>query len=280
MKFKNKFYSVLCTTVLFSSLTGFTAYAEESENVNNDVISKNQKTAQVKDLETGEIVKVNFESNANGRDISDTLIEDIVSQADGSDNITIYDVITDTSETSSKKSLENAIIPIQSKSVKVSSANGVSTFRPMGITIEDDESEYSAQGVIYKYSTAKKFSDRANGAAKTIISVPRGLKETLSDSVTISNSATATGSLTKGAAASLDASLSNTVSYTYSRTREFSGPPKGYTTRFYYSTKYYDRGNYTVTRTTRATGKKKYFKGTYREPSNQDPIVNWSRDAK
>ncbi|CAH0270058.1 hypothetical protein SRABI96_03666 [Peribacillus sp. Bi96] len=270
MKFENKFYSVLCTTVLFSSLTGFTAYAEESESVNNEVISKNEKTAKVEDSETGEIVKVNFESNANGMDISDTLIEDIVSQADGSDNITIYDVITDTtkdtSETYSTKSLENALSPIQSKSVKVSSASGISTFSIMGITIEDDESDYSAQGVIYKYSTAKKFSDRTNGAAKSIISVPRGLKETLSDSVTISNSATATGSLTKGAAASLDASLSNTVSYTYTRTREFSGPPKGYTTRFYYSTKYYDRGNYTVTRTTRATGKKKYFKGTYREP--------------
>jgi len=144
------------------------------------------------------------------------------------------------------------------------------------------ENEIQPLGLIYNYSVTFSNVRRTNSPAHFIISVAKGQTKTLSTtksfSLTSGVTSVTSGSLPGAAKAEVESRLESTQSVSYNKTIKWSGPPETSkaVSRNYYITFFYDTGNFTVTRTTKLTGNKEYYRGTFREPSH---YVEWSNDV-
>lgn len=114
-------------------------------------------------------------------------------------------------------------------------------------------------------------------AAQQIISVPYGAKKKLTSKFSTTNARHVTlsagGSWPSGLKAATESGLRKTTTKTISTSVSFSGPAKGYKSRIYYVTRYYDNGSWTG-----RNGKKRMY-GNFTHPS-QTAFVEWSRDIK
>ncbi|MGM9957282.1 MAG: hypothetical protein ACI35J_15620, partial [Peribacillus sp.] len=133
----------------------------------------------------------------------------------------------------------------------------------------------SPMHVLYTYNVTKSFSEHTDKTVE-VASVPSGEVKKKMNGVYHTD--------VKIEGAPLD--IESVVAESLNEPREYGGestligPDKGFKVRKFYRTKNYDKGEYTVTRTNRITGKEKEYTGIYYEPSIQDPVINWSRDYK
>ncbi|MFE5431129.1 MULTISPECIES: hypothetical protein [Bacillaceae] len=132
----------------------------------------------------------------------------------------------------------------------------------------------SSMNILYSYSVTKTFSEQTQDTIE-IASVPSGKTETRSvdirSDVKLEDTPLNIKSVVKE-------SLNKPQDYKFKE--KLTGPEKEFSYRKYYLTKNYDKGRYTVIRTNKITGKEKVYVGAYHEPSEQDHIVEWSRDEK
>ena len=132
----------------------------------------------------------------------------------------------------------------------------------------------SPLNVLYTYSVTKSFTEKTDETVE-VASVPLGEVKKVDDVYH-------TDVMIEGAPLDIESVLAESLSEPreYGGKSTLTGPDKGFKVRKFYRTKNYDKGEYTVTRTNRITGKEKEYTGTYYEPSVQDPLINWSRDYK
>ena len=132
----------------------------------------------------------------------------------------------------------------------------------------------SPLNVLYTYSVTKSFTEKSDETVE-VASVPLGEVKKV-DTVDY------TDVKIEGAPRNIESVVAESLSerWEYGGESTLIGPDKGFKVRKFYHTKQYDKGEYTVTRTNRITGKEKEYTGTYYEPSVQDPFISWSRDYK
>lgn len=132
----------------------------------------------------------------------------------------------------------------------------------------------SPMHVLYTYNVTKSFSKQTDHTVE-VASVPLGEVKKVEDVYH-------TDVKIEGAPRNIESVVAESLSEPreYGGKSTLIGPDKGFKVRKFYRTKHYDKGEYTVTRTNRITGKEKAYTGTYYEPSVQDPFINWSRDYK
>ena len=132
----------------------------------------------------------------------------------------------------------------------------------------------SPMPILYTYNVTKSFSKQTKETVE-VASVPLGEVKKIDDVYH-------TDVKIEGAPLNIERVVAESLSEPreYHGKSTLTGPDKGFKVRKFYRTKIYDKGEFTVTRTNRITGKEKEYTGTYYEPSVQDPFINWSRDYK
>lgn len=143
------------------------------------------------------------------------------------------------------------------------------------------ENEVQPLGLIYNYNVTFSNVRLTNGARNFIISVAKGQTKKLTKSqtfgVTSGVTAVTGASMPNAAKAEVQAKLESSQSVTYTTSTTWTGSPNSSkaVSRNYYVTFFYNTGNFKVTRTTKLTGNKTYYNGTFREASH---YVEWSED--
>ncbi|MFD6440975.1 hypothetical protein ACFWDG_14405 [Peribacillus sp. NPDC060186] len=137
--------------------------------------------------------------------------------------------------------------------------------------VKDD---ISSMKILYSYSVTKSFLEQTDETIEWA-SVPLGKVDTESVHIRIDVKF-------ENAPLNIQGVVKESLNkpQEYKQKAKLTGPEKGYKYREYYLTKNYDKGNFTVIRTNKITGKEKEYVGTYYEPSTQDPYIAWSRDKK
>ena len=132
----------------------------------------------------------------------------------------------------------------------------------------------SPMHVLYTYNVTKSFTENSDETVE-VASVPLGEVKKVEDVYH-------TDVKIEGAPRNIESVVAESLSEPreYGGKSTLIGPDKGFKVRKFYRTKHYDKGEYTVTRTNRITGKEKEYTGTYYESSVQDPFISWSRDYK
>ncbi|MFJ7746831.1 hypothetical protein [Peribacillus sp. NPDC097295] len=132
----------------------------------------------------------------------------------------------------------------------------------------------SPLNVLYTYNVTKSFTEKSDETVE-VASVPLGEVKKVKDVYH-------TDIKIEGAPRHIESVVAESLSepQEYGGRSTLTGPDEGFKIRVFYRTKHYDKGEYTVTRTNRITGKEKEYTGTYYEPSVHDPLINWSRDYK
>ncbi|MGE7603420.1 hypothetical protein ACQKL5_13165 [Peribacillus sp. NPDC097675] len=127
---------------------------------------------------------------------------------------------------------------------------------------------------LYTYNVTKSFTEVSDETVE-VASVPMGELKKL-------DTVDQTDVKIEGASRNIEKVVAESLSEPkkYGGKSTLNGPDQGFKVRKFYHTKQYDKGEYTVTRTNRITGKEKEYTGTYYEPSVQDPFISWSRDYK
>ncbi len=264
----------LSVSLLVSPFSNVSAETGESadEKLNLEIVEQSDSNALVVN-DSGDELVVNFENEEVSNQVTEDIILTIAEQAGDTDNVTIHEIVDEELE-----EVEDTPLPAKTDgllSSKSISTNGTAT--PTAI-----EGEYEPDGLLYSYTTVLYYDRTSNLKAQFIESVPRGGTVTLDESITITNAKTLTAGLSAPGAvqAEVKGELTSTKTYTYKKGRKFTGPDKGYSSKQYYSTRFCDFGDWKVTRKNRVTGAKTVYKGSYRDPASQDPIVNWSRNVK
>lgn len=195
-----------------------------------------------------ELPEITFEKEEFKEMLDQETLDYLVEQADG-DDITIHNV---------------GHLDDQTNDENFAGSGGVQLF-----------------GLQHSYSiNSKKFSRRAPMAAEQYASVARGKTVTIKTKFVSKNTVDITGGVPVGAGGTISSSFGSSKTYTVSVGIELKGPPKGYSSRIYYVTRFKDHGTFKLVEKNRATGKSKTYNKTYAVPSKQDPFVDWSRDIK
>ncbi|MBK3495006.1 hypothetical protein JFL43_09060 [Viridibacillus sp. YIM B01967] len=136
-------------------------------------------------------------------------------------------------------------------------------------------------GIFDSYTVSSKvFSHRSPLQAELYASVAHGKTVTMTSKFETTNTVDISGGVPVGAGNVVDASFGTSMTRSIEKGVTLTGPPKGYSSRQYYMTRFKDYGNFVLTEKNTITGNTTKYNKSYSKPSSQDPFVDWSRDIK